>query len=128
MTTTQARNILVVEDEAGLRQLLLTTLAAPEFTIHQAGSGDQALRMAQELQPDLIILDVGLVPEHPNGFEVCRELKRNTRTQACRVLMLTAASRPEDRQAADAVGADNYFTKPFSPRTLLDYVYQALFD
>ena len=128
MITTEARSILVVDDEAGLRQLLMTTLAAPEFTIRQAGSGDQALRMAQELQPDLIILDVGLVPAHPNGFEVCHALKHDARTRGCRVLMLTAASRPEDRRAAEIAGADYYFTKPFSPRTLLDHIYQALFD
>ena len=128
MLTMQTRNILVVDDEAGLRQLLMTTLAAPEFTIHQAGSGDLALHLARELQPNLIILDVGLGPAHPNGFEVCRELKRDGRTSGCRVLMLTAASRSEDRRAAEAAGADYYFTKPFSPRALLDSIYQALFD
>ena len=125
---TQAKNILVVDDEAGLRQLLMTTLAAPEFHIIGASNGQQALALARELCPDLIILDVALAPEHPNGFEVCRQLKGDPRTRDSRILMLTAATRPEDRQMAAAAGAEYYFTKPFSPRALLDYIYSALFS
>jgi DNA-binding response OmpR family regulator len=122
----RTKHILLVDDEPGLRQLLLTTLAAPEFTISQVASGLEALAVARAQHPDLIILDVGLMPEHPNGLEVCRQLKQDAATADIRILMLTAASRPKDRQDAVQVGADYYFTKPFSPRTLLDYIYSAL--
>jgi CheY-like chemotaxis protein len=67
-----------------------------------------------------------LTPEHPNGIEVCRQLKTDPATAAGRVLMLTAALRPEDRRAAEQAGADFYFTKPFSPRQLLDQIYALL--
>jgi two-component system phosphate regulon response regulator PhoB len=124
--STGKKHILLVDDERGLRQLLLTTLAAPDFAIAQAASGEQALQLARELQPDLIILDMHLTPEHPNGIEVCRQLKTDPVTAGGRVLMLTAAGRAEDRQAAERAGADYYFTKPFSPRQLLDQIYALL--
>ena len=122
----RTKHILLVDDEAGLRQLLLTTLASPEFTISQVSNGLEALAVARAQHPDLIILDVGLVPEHPNGLEVCRQLKQDPATADIRILMLTGASRPKDRQDAAQAGADYYFTKPFSPRTLLDYIYAVL--
>jgi DNA-binding response OmpR family regulator len=118
-----SRQILVVDDEPGLRQLLATTLAAPEFAIAQAGSGEQALRLAGRLHPDLIILDLHLNPAHPDGLEVCRQLKNDPVTAASLVLMLTAATHTAERAAAQAAGADYYFTKPFSPRALLDCIY-----
>jgi DNA-binding response OmpR family regulator len=124
----QAKSILLVDDEPGLRQLLMTTLASPDFAIAQAGSGAQALELARQLRPDLIVLDVGLMPEHPNGIEVCAAIKHDPTLTRSRILMLTAATRPEDRQAAQAAGADYYLTKPFSPRALLDYIYHALLD
>jgi DNA-binding response OmpR family regulator len=124
----RAKHILLVDDEAGLRQLLHTTLASPGFTIMQATSGDQALALAYAYHPDLVILDVHLLPEHPDGLEVCRRLKSDPATAAIRILILTAARQPEDRQAAEAAGADYYFTKPFSPLALLEHIYTALLD
>jgi DNA-binding response OmpR family regulator len=124
---TPTKCILLVDDEAGLRQLLITTLAAPELTIAQASSGDQALRLVRELHPELIILDVRLNPAHPDGLEVCRQLKSAPDTAGSKILVLTGASDPQDRQAAETAGADYYLTKPFSPRALLDYIYSALF-
>jgi DNA-binding response OmpR family regulator len=121
-----AKKILLVDDEPGLRQLLQTTLDAPEFAIAQAGTGEQALTLARRLQPDLIILDMQLTPEHPNGLEVCRELKNDPATAGSRILMLTGTRSPEGRGAAEAAGVDYYFTKPFSPRTLLDQIYKML--
>src|SRR5689334_5444397 len=87
--STPAKCILLVDDEAGLRQLLITTLAAPELAIAQAGSGEQALRLARELHPDLIILDVRLNPPVPDGLEVCRQVKGDPQTRRSKVLVLT---------------------------------------
>jgi CheY-like chemotaxis protein len=122
----QAKSILLVDDEPGLRQLLLTTLAAPELHISQVGSGEQALQMARQRQPDLIILDVHLTPEHPNGLVDCRLLKRDPLTARSFIMILTAASRPSDRLAAEAAGADFFVTKPFSPLALLNHIHTAL--
>ncbi len=124
--TIPTKSILLVDDEPGLRRLVLTTLDAPELQITQAASGAEALDWARRQHPDLIILDVRLRPEHPNGIEVCRLLKSNAATADIEILMLTGAAEPEDRRAAEDAGADYYLTKPFSPRTLLDHVYGAL--
>ena len=63
------KSILLVDDELKLRELLNATLAAPEFTIAQASSGEEALRLARQLHPDLIILDKHLKPAHPMGWK-----------------------------------------------------------
>ena len=110
-----ARQILLVDDEPGLRQLLLTTLAAPEFTIAQASSGEQALQMTRELHPDLVILDVHLHPAHPDGLEVCRQIKSDPATTASRVMMLTADVLSAERQTAEAFGAGLLFHQTFQP-------------
>jgi DNA-binding response OmpR family regulator len=120
------KHILLVDDDPGLRQLLLVTLAAPEFLIRQVSSGKMALRVAREFQPDLIILDLYLTPNQAEGLEVCRQLKADPLTARSYILMLTGANRPEDRAAAAAAGADFYFTKPFSPRALLAHIYMVL--
>ncbi len=121
-----AKTILLVDDEPELRKLLQTTLAAPEFTIIQAGTGEEALLMARSLHPDLIILDMQLKPEHPNGLEVCRELKDDPAMPRTPILMLTGSHWPGDREGAEDAGVDYFFTKPFSPRTLLDQIYKVL--
>src|SRR5437868_6698689 len=113
------KRIFLVDDDQGLRQLLLTTLAAPEFAITQAASGEEALSLARAVQPNLIILDMHLAPEHPNGLEVWQALKADPATVGCRILMLTGSAHMEDRAAALRAGADDYLTKPFSPRALL---------
>jgi two-component system, OmpR family, phosphate regulon response regulator PhoB len=121
-----AKRILLVDDDPGLRRLLATTLAAREFAIHQTSNGAEALRLARALRPDLIVLDVQLDPGSPDGLEVCRELKADPATRGMHIVILTGASMPEDRQAALDAGADSYFTKPFSPRRLLDHIYATL--
>jgi len=120
MSTT--KTILVVDDDAGLRKLLQTTLATPELAIIPASSGEQALRLARQLQPELIILDLQLTPAHPNGLEVCRELKSDPALGRTPIVMLTGAHGADKRQAAVAAGVDYFFTKPFSPRMLLDQI------
>jgi CheY-like chemotaxis protein len=109
-----------------LRTLLKTTLAAPEFTIIQASSGEEALVLARQLHPDLIILDMQLEPAHPDGLEVCRALKDDPAMPRTPILMLTGSHWPEDRRRAEDAGVDYFFTKPFSPRTLLDQIYRIL--
>src|SRR5437879_2234535 len=116
------KRILRVDDDPGLRQLLQATLSGPEFTIYETGSGDEALRLARELDPDLVILDVYLAPGEPDGLEVCRRLKSDRATRATRVLMLSALKPSPGQQAAHGPGPDAYLTKPFRPRALLQYI------
>jgi len=109
--------LLLVEDDRALCELL-------EFRFHQAGydvrctsDGDEALVMAQEEVPDLVVLDWMI--EGTSGIEVCRRLRRASETAHVPIIMLTAREAEGDRVRGLETGADDYVTKPFSPRELL---------
>ena len=113
--------ILLADDEEAIRSLVAATLENPErYTVLLAEDGDQALEMAMRERPELVLLDVRM--PHKDGFEVCRELKADSRTAHIKVIMLTALTLDEDRDKACNSGADEYFTKPFSPLALLSKV------
>src|SRR5260370_14881140 len=109
-----AATVLVVEDERKLRHLVRSYLERAGFTVLSTGSGAEAITMASGSAPDLVILDLGL-PDVP-GETVARELRA---TSATPILMLTAKSAEEDRIRGLELGADDYVTKPFSPRELV---------
>ena len=109
-----ARNILVVDDEANIRQLLTDYLHRDGFDVEQAVSGEQALDALARRVPDLIILDVRL--PGIDGFETLRRIRR---TSDVYVLMLTARSEESDTLIGLEVGADDYVSKPFSPREVV---------
>jgi DNA-binding response OmpR family regulator len=106
--------VLVVEDERKLRDFVRSYLERAGFTVLSTGSGAQAITMAAEGAPDLVVLDLGL-PDVP-GETVARELRT---ASAVPILMLTARSTEEDRIRGLELGADDYVTKPFSPRELV---------
>jgi DNA-binding response OmpR family regulator len=108
-----ASTILVVDDEESMRDMLTRYLTAEGFTVATAGDGPAALADAQRLQPDLIVLDVML--PGMDGFEVLRRLRETSQVY---VLMLTARAEETDKVVGLTVGADDYLTKPFSPREL----------
>src|ERR1022692_3551392 len=110
MTTT----VLLVEDERKLRELLRSYLERAGFTVLSTGSGAEAITLASSAAPGLVILDLGL-PDVP-GESVARELRAIAPTP---ILMLTAKSSEEDRIRGLELGADDYVTKPFSPRELV---------
>ena len=109
-----AATVLVVEDERKLRDFIRTYLENAGFTVLSTGSGAEALTMAAAAAPDLVVLDLGL-PDVP-GETVARELRATARMP---ILMLTAKSSEEDRIRGLELGADDYVTKPFSPRELV---------
>jgi two-component system, OmpR family, alkaline phosphatase synthesis response regulator PhoP len=111
MTT---HTILVVEDEEDIAEAVRARLVSEGFTVHVAGDGPHALRLAGAEHPDLVVLDLML--PGMDGLEVCRELQRD---EWIPVLMLTARADEADKVAGFAVGADDYLTKPFSPRELV---------
>lgn len=109
-----ATTVLVVDDEARLRALLHGYLTQAGFTVLLAADGPQALELARAHRPDLIVLDLML--PGLDGLEVCRQVR--TFSDAY-VLMLTARAEEIDRVVGLEVGADDYLTKPFSPRELV---------
>jgi DNA-binding response OmpR family regulator len=106
--------VLVVEDERKLRDFVRSYLERAGFTVLSTGSGAEAITMAADGGPDLVVLDLGL-PDVP-GETVARELRA---TSAVPILMLTAKTAEEDRIRGLELGADDYVTKPFSPRELV---------
>lgn len=106
--------ILVVDDEPKIVKLTRDYLEKDGFRVVSAGDGNAALSMARREKPDLIVLDVML--PGMDGREVCRALRRETDVP---VIMLTARSEESDQIVGLEIGADDYITKPFSPRTLV---------
>jgi DNA-binding response OmpR family regulator len=109
-----AATVLLVEDERKLRELVRSYLERAGFTVLSTGSGAEAISLASTASPDLVILDLGL-PDVP-GESVARELRNTGRVP---ILMLTAKAAEEDRITGLELGADDYVTKPFSPRELV---------
>jgi two-component system phosphate regulon response regulator PhoB len=116
--------ILVVEDEAPIQELLQFNLERSKYRVTVVDSGEEALEVATKLMPDLILLDIML--PGADGLEVCRRLKGNAKTQRIPIIMLTALSEEADIVAGLELGANDYVTKPFSPRVLLARVKAAL--
>ena len=106
--------VLLVEDERKLRDLVRSYLERAGFTVLSTGSGAEAISLASTAAPDLVVLDLGL-PDVP-GESVARELRGAGQVP---ILMLTARATQEDRIAGLELGADDYVTKPFSPRELV---------
>lgn len=111
------RKLLVADDEEGVRRLVRLTLEDGDVEIFEAGDGEEALLLAREQHPDLVLLDV-MMPK-ATGVEVCRALKSDEETSDIVVVMLSAKSQTADEEEGRAAGADHYFTKPFSPVALL---------
>ncbi len=109
-----AATVLLVEDERKLRELVRSYLERAGLTVLSTGSGAEAIMLAASASPDLVVLDLGL-PDVPGGT-VARELRAAAPVP---ILMLTAKSAEEDRIAGLELGADDYVTKPFSPRELV---------
>lgn len=112
-----AQTILVVDDEVDILELVRYNLQKDGFSVHTVGTGEEALTAAQELLPAAIVLDVML--PGIDGVQVCNRLKKDERTQDIPVIMLTAKTEEADMIAGLETGADDYITKPFSPKVLL---------
>lgn len=110
-------SILIVEDEKNIRELLKYNFEREGYVVHLYGRGDEGLAAAQKIRPHLIILDLML--PGLDGIEVCKSLKQNEKTASIPVIMVTAKSQEYDRILGLELGADDYMTKPFSPRELL---------
>jgi len=109
--------ILVVDDEEAVVELVTFHLARAGYHVITTSTGGGALEAVEAKVPDLVVLDVGL-PDM-EGTEVCRRLRRDRRTESVPIVILSARSEEIDRVVALELGADDYVTKPFSPRELV---------
>ena len=112
-----AAKLLLVEDDPALAELLEYRFANEGYAVRATPDGDEALLMAAEDVPDLVILDWMI--EGTSGIEVCRRLRRDKATAHVPIIMLTARETEDDKIRGLETGADDYLTKPFSPRELL---------
>jgi len=118
VSTSAARpKILLVEDDANLVELATYNFEKEGFDVVQTGDGEEALLMAEEDKPDLVVLD--WMVANLSGIEVCRRLRRSANTANLPIVMLTARAEEADRIRGLETGADDYVTKPFSPRELI---------
>ncbi|MFH1331174.1 MAG: response regulator [Actinomycetota bacterium] len=118
------QKILVVDDELNIRNILDFSLGAEGFRVIAASDGEEALALALTEEPDLVILDV-MMP-HSDGFDICGRLKKDPRTAGIPVILLTAKNSRQDRRRGQEVQADDYITKPFSPRRVIATVQSLL--
>jgi len=112
-----SKHILVVEDEPDVSELLKHQLNNAGYEVTIAEDGEDGLRKVRKLMPDLIILDL-MIPEI-NGLEVCKYIRINPTTEHIPIVMCTAKAGEIDRVLGLELGADDYVTKPFSPRELI---------
>jgi two-component system phosphate regulon response regulator PhoB len=109
--------LLLVEDDPALAELLIWHFRREEFEVEHTADGEEALLLAQEAAPALVLLDWMI--EGLSGLEVCRRLRRRADTANVPIIMLTARGEETDRVRGLETGADDYVTKPFSPRELV---------
>ncbi|MDZ5460637.1 response regulator transcription factor [Azohydromonas lata] len=123
------KQVLIVDDQADLRKLLRWSLDEFEdrLELHEASNGTAALEKAEEVKPDLVLLDV-MMPGELNGLQVCRRLRDMPVLQGTRVVLLSARAQATDIQEGMAAGADAYMVKPFSPQRLIETVQRLLPD
>lgn len=116
--------VLIVDDDPLIRDLVRAVLEDASYDLDEASSGEEALRVAARRPPDVVLLDV-MMPGL-NGFEVAERMKNDDTMSDAVVIMLTAKDAPEDRRRGLEAGADEYFTKPFSPLELLTTISGAI--
>jgi CheY-like chemotaxis protein len=123
MTEGSGTQILIVEDHPTMREAMRMVLEHEGFAIREAADGAAALSMVRQQQPDLVFLDLNI--PGTSGADVLRELKGDPDTRDVRVIIVTATGE-EGREQVISLGADEYFTKPFSPLALLRTVERVL--
>ena len=118
------KRILVVDDEIYIVHILEFSLTMEGYSVLTASDGEEALKLIDSERPDLIVLDI-MMPKI-DGYEVCRRLRQDEQFTDLPVILLSAKGRPIDREAGLQAGANDYITKPFSPRKLLGKISELL--
>ena len=118
------QTILVVEDEPNIVESLSFLMKKAGFVVRVARDGDTAIRTIEGEAPDLVLLDI-MMPRR-DGYEVCRTIRANPDWDHVRIIMLSAKGRDLDRRKGLELGADDYITKPFSTREIVERVQEIL--
>lgn len=119
------KKILIVDDGAGIRELVDMTLRSDDYQIFQAESGEKAIEITRAEKPDLIIMDI-MMPGGMDGLEATRIIKNDPETKDSAIIILSGKAQEAERKKGFAAGADDYFTKPFSPLELIRKVEEVL--
>ena len=118
------QTILVVEDEPNIVESLSFLMKKAGFIVRVARDGNTAIRTIESAAPDLVLLDI-MMPRR-DGYEVCRTIRANPDWDNVRIIMLSAKGRDFDRRKGLELGADDYITKPFSTREIVERVQEIL--
>jgi len=118
------QTILVVEDEPNIVESLSFLMKKAGFVVRVARDGNTAIRTIESEAPDLVLLDI-MMPRR-DGYEVCRTIRANPDWDDVRIIMLSAKGRDPDRRKGLELGADDYITKPFSTREIVERVQEIL--
>jgi two-component system, OmpR family, phosphate regulon response regulator PhoB len=119
------KKILMIDDHAQTRQLVKWALADAGYELYEASNGDNGLKIADHVKPDLILLDV-VMPGELDGFKVCEKLRASADLSGVKIILLSANDQPKDREQGQQAGANVYLVKPFKPATLLGMVNKLL--
>lgn len=119
------KKILIIDDQVEVRDLVEVTLRIEDYEIFQGSSGEEAVKIAMAEKPDLILMDI-MMPGGIDGLEATRIIKSNPETGNCHIIILSAKGQQIDRDKGKAVGADDYFVKPFSPLDLIKKVEEVM--
>ena len=114
------RSVLVVDDEPNIARSLEFLMDQAGYEVRVANDGEQALRAIEDQRPDLVLLDL-MIPKR-DGYEVCQAIRENPNWRDIHIIMLTAKGQEAERERGIEVGADDYVTKPFSTRALVEKV------
>ena len=121
----EKKKVLIVDDEKTIRHLLCSILGK-EYIVLEAKDGEQAVHMAGNQQPDLILLDI-MMPKM-DGYTACSAIKTNQLTKAIPVVMLTGVDHELNKKLAKEIGADGYITKPFARQDILNVISRFLIN
>ena len=116
--------ILIIDDEENIVQLLILNLMAESFNIDTAYDGEEGLNKVDSFQPDLIILDIRL--PKMTGWELCQKIKEDPKYKKMSVIILTASAQRTDRDKAFSLGADEFLSKPFEVKYVIDKIKEIL--
>ena len=115
------KSILTIEDHADIRKLIRMTLEFESWQVHEAVDGPSGVLLAQQLRPDVVLMDL-MMPGEYDGIEACRRIRADASLVATSIIVISARGLAVDRQAALEAGADQYLFKPFSPLDLIDTI------
>ena len=115
-----SKKVIVIEDEPDIQEIIVHNLQRDGYQVEATPNGERGLELVRRLDPDLVLLDLML--PGLDGVEVCRRMKTDPRTRAVSIIMVTARGEESDVVLGLGLGADDYVSKPFSPRELMERV------